>query len=107
MWQVITDLVRTGVTVFLTTQYLEEADRLADTIAVINGGVIVAQGTPAALKQQVADQRLELTMVDDAAFDPGSKCPGCRRSHCRHRGLHGQRCDRRHRRQCPTIAGRY
>ncbi|MEP6561725.1 MAG: ATP-binding cassette domain-containing protein [Nakamurella sp.] len=69
MWQVITDLVRTGVSVLLTTQYLEEADRLADTIAVINGGVIVAQGTPAMLKKQVADQRLELTMFDQSAFD--------------------------------------
>ncbi|MET0966695.1 MAG: ATP-binding cassette domain-containing protein [Nakamurella sp.] len=69
MWQVVTELVRTGVSVLLTTQYLEEADALADTIAVINGGAIVASGTPTALKQQVADQRLELTMVDRAAFN--------------------------------------
>jgi len=69
MWQVISELVRTGVSVLLTTQYLEEADALADTIAVINGGAIVASGTPTALKQQVADQRLELTMVDRAAFN--------------------------------------
>jgi ABC-2 type transport system ATP-binding protein len=68
MWQVITDLVRTGVSVFLTTQYLEEADRLADVIAVINGGVIVAQGTAAGLKQQVAEQRLELRLVDDIGY---------------------------------------
>jgi len=68
MWQVISELVRTGVSVLLTTQYLEEADALADTIAVINGGAIVALGAPAALKKQVADQRLELTMVDQAAF---------------------------------------
>jgi len=68
MWQVITELVRTGVSVLLTTQYLEEADALADTIAVINGGTIVALGAPAALKKQVADQRLELIMVDQAAF---------------------------------------
>jgi len=68
MWQVITELVRNGVSVLLTTQYLEEADALADTIAVINGGAIVALGAPAALKKQVADQRLELTMVNQAAF---------------------------------------
>ncbi|MET0966192.1 MAG: ATP-binding cassette domain-containing protein, partial [Nakamurella sp.] len=68
MWQVIAELVRTGVSVFLTTQYLEEADQLADTIAVINGGVIVARGTPAALKRQVADQRLEIRMIDQDAY---------------------------------------
>ena len=52
MWQVISDLVRTGVSVLLTTQYLEEADQLADRIAVINGGVVVAQGSPAELKNR-------------------------------------------------------
>src|SRR6478735_1671523 len=69
MWQVISDLVRTGVSVLLTTQYLEEADQLADRIAVINGGVVVAQGSPADLKNQITDQRLDLTLADAAAFD--------------------------------------
>jgi ABC-2 type transport system ATP-binding protein len=68
MWEVIAEQVRTGVSVLLTTQYLEEADQLADTIAVVEGGRVVATGTPAALKQQIADQRLDLTLADDGAF---------------------------------------
>jgi len=69
MWRILDEYVTTGVTVFLTTQYLEEADQLADHIAVMNGGSIVAQGSPAMLKAQVADQRLDITLVDDAALD--------------------------------------
>ena len=53
MWQVIEALAAEGVTVFLTTQYLEEAERLAETIAVLDGGHIIAQGTAAELKQRV------------------------------------------------------
>jgi ABC-2 type transport system ATP-binding protein len=60
MWEVITGLTAGGTTVFLTTQYLDEADRLADRIAVVDGGRIVAEGTAASLKQQVAEQRLHL-----------------------------------------------
>jgi len=69
MWRVIGDLVESGVTVFLTTQYLEEADRLADRIAVLDGGRVVADGTAAELKRQVAGHRLDLTLADPAAFD--------------------------------------
>jgi ABC-2 type transport system ATP-binding protein len=69
MWQVVSDLSTSGVTVFLTTQYLEEADRLADRIAVIDGGTVVADDTPAALKARFAQQRLELRMADSAAYD--------------------------------------
>jgi ABC-2 type transport system ATP-binding protein len=69
LWQVITELGRSGVTTVLTTQYLEEADRLADQIVVIDAGKVVAEGTPAELKQQVAGQRLELTLTSRAAFD--------------------------------------
>jgi ABC-2 type transport system ATP-binding protein len=69
MWAVITDLARSGVTVFLTTQYLEEADQLADRVAVLDGGRVVAEGTPEELKAQVAAQRLDLTLADRAAFD--------------------------------------
>jgi ABC-2 type transport system ATP-binding protein len=69
MWDVITDLVGTGVTVFLTTQYLEEADRLADRIAVIDGGRVIAEGSPAELKRRVADHRLELVLADAPAYD--------------------------------------
>ena len=56
-------------TIFLTTQYLEEADRLADRIAVLDGGRVVADGTSEALKQQVAGQRLDLVLADAAAFE--------------------------------------
>src|SRR5206468_637239 len=68
MWQVIRDLVGSGVTVFLTTQYLEEADQLADSIAVIDSGHVVAKGSSTELKQRFADQRLDLTLVDALAF---------------------------------------
>jgi ABC-2 type transport system ATP-binding protein len=69
MWQIIIGLVGSGVTVFLTTQYLEEADRLADRISVIDAGQVVAEGTPAQLKQQFAEQRLELHLTSGMAYD--------------------------------------
>jgi ABC-2 type transport system ATP-binding protein len=69
LWQVITELGGFGVTTVLTTQYLEEADRLADQIVVIDAGRVVAEGTPAELKQQVAGQRLELILTSRPAFD--------------------------------------
>ena len=62
MWDVVTGLADAGVTVFLTTQYLDEAERLADTIAVLDRGRIVAEGTARELKQRVGGARLELTM---------------------------------------------
>jgi ABC-2 type transport system ATP-binding protein len=64
MWEVIGELVADGVTVFLTTQYLEEADRLAERIALIDGGRIAVEGTPAELKRRVAGPRLDVTMAD-------------------------------------------
>jgi len=60
LWSVIRDLVAGGTTVLLTTQYLEEADQLADKIFVINHGKIIAEGTPAELKQRVGGEILEL-----------------------------------------------
>ena len=69
LWQAITELGGSGVTTVLTTQYLEEADRLADRIVVIDAGRVVAEGTPAELKQQVAGQRLELILTSRSAFD--------------------------------------
>ena len=69
VWQIITSLAGSGVTVFLTTQYLEEADQLAHRIVVLDAGRVVADGTAAQLKQRYADQRLDLTVADDAAFD--------------------------------------
>jgi ABC-2 type transport system ATP-binding protein len=68
MWDVIGELVATGVTVFLTTQYLEEADALADRIAVIDGGRVIAEGTAADLKRRVAEQRLDLVLAGPDAF---------------------------------------
>jgi ABC-2 type transport system ATP-binding protein len=68
MWQVIESLAASGVTIFLTTQYLEEADRLADRIAVLDAGRLVAEGTAAELKQRVADRRLDLTCPNTAAW---------------------------------------
>jgi ABC-2 type transport system ATP-binding protein len=81
MWQVITGLVGTGVTVFLTTQYLEEADQLADRIAVVDAGHVVAEGTPAQLKGQVAGRRLDITLVDHRTFAEVSAYLGDRAVH--------------------------
>jgi ABC-2 type transport system ATP-binding protein len=69
MWRVIEGLAASGVTIFLTTQYLEEADRLADRIAVLDAGQIIAEGTAAELKRKVAAQRLDLTAASRAAFE--------------------------------------
>jgi len=62
MWSVIEELVKGGVTLLLTTQYLEEADQLADEIAVIDHGKVIARGTSDALKKQVGGERLEIVV---------------------------------------------
>ncbi len=69
MWRVIEGLAASGVTVFLTTQYLEEADRLAGRIAVLDAGRLIAEGTAAELKRRIAAQRLDLTCPSAAAFE--------------------------------------
>ncbi len=69
MWDIVRELVATGVTVFLTTQYLEEADRLANRIALLDGGRLVAQGTPAELKRLVPGGHVRLEFESMAALD--------------------------------------
>ena len=68
MWEVIRGLVRDGVTLLLTTQYLEEADELADMIAVVDHGKIIARGTADELKSQVGGERIEVVIRDRAVI---------------------------------------
>jgi ABC-2 type transport system ATP-binding protein len=69
MWEVIRDLVSGGTTVLLTTQYLEEADQLADQIAVIDNGQVIARGTPDELKTRLGGARLEVILSSAANLD--------------------------------------
>ncbi|MCM3921048.1 ATP-binding cassette domain-containing protein [Frankia sp. AiPs1] len=66
MWEIVAELATGGRTVFLTTQYLDEADRLADRIAVVDGGRVVADGTAAQLKEQVGGRRLDVALAATA-----------------------------------------
>lgn len=65
MWSLLQELVSGGTTLLLTTQYLEEADLLADNIVVIDSGKVIAEGTADDLKSQVGGERLEITVADD------------------------------------------
>ena len=69
MWETIQELVAGGVTIFLTTQYLEEADRLAHRIGVLDRGVLVAEGSPDELKRLVPGGHVQLTFPDAAALE--------------------------------------
>jgi ABC-2 type transport system ATP-binding protein len=78
MWLTIRRLVERGTTVFLTTQYLEEADRLADRIAILHGGRVVAQGTPEELKAAVPAGLVELEFGDDDQLGAAQRALGGR-----------------------------
>jgi ABC-2 type transport system ATP-binding protein len=68
LWQIIRELVTGGVTVFLTTQYLEEADQLADRIAVLHNGTLAAEGTPDQLKRLIPGGHIRLRFTEPAAY---------------------------------------
>lgn len=76
MWTAIKNLAAHGTTILLTTQYLEEADRLADHIAVVDNGKVIAEGTAKDLKQRIGTERLELTMVRAADVAEAQKALG-------------------------------
>jgi len=73
LWHAVGELVADGVTVLLTTQYLEEADRLADRIAVFDKGSVVAAGTAAELKSKVGGERLEVRPADASRIDEAAR----------------------------------
>jgi ABC-2 type transport system ATP-binding protein len=73
MWDIVRTLVADGVTVFLTTQYLEEADQLADRVALLDHGRLVAQGTPAELKRQVPGSHVQLSFTSAADLDAAAR----------------------------------
>jgi ABC-2 type transport system ATP-binding protein len=76
MWKIINQLKDSGTTILLTTQYLEEADQLADRIVVIDGGKVIAEGTAAELKSKVGKDRLELTFADNGTMEMAAKALG-------------------------------
>ena len=73
VWETVRELVRDGVTIFLTTQYLDEADRLANRIAVLDRGRLVAQGTPAELKRLVPGGHVRLQFADAAELESAAR----------------------------------
>jgi ABC-2 type transport system ATP-binding protein len=73
MWQMIAELVADGVTIFLTTQYLEEADRLAHRVAVLDRGVLVAEGTPQELKRLAPGGHVQLSFADGDDLDRAAR----------------------------------
>jgi ABC-2 type transport system ATP-binding protein len=76
MWQIIRDLVAGGVTIFLTTQYLEEADELADRIAVLDHGRVVAEGTAEELKRRIPGGHVRLRFADPQGLDAAMRVLG-------------------------------
>jgi len=76
MWQIIRDLVAGGVTIFLTTQYLEEADKLADRVAVLDRGQLVAEGTPDELKKLAPGGHISLRFNDPTELEAAASALG-------------------------------
>jgi ABC-2 type transport system ATP-binding protein len=76
MWQIIRDLVAGGATILLTTQYLEEADQLADRIAVLDGGKLVAEGTPDELKRRIPGGHISLQFADACGLESAARILG-------------------------------
>jgi ABC-2 type transport system ATP-binding protein len=76
MWEIIRDLVRGGVTILLTTQYLEEADQLADRIAVLDQGKLVAEGTPNELKRRIPGGHILLQFTDPEGLEAATHTLG-------------------------------
>lgn len=76
MWDIIKRLMEQGTTILLTTQYLEEADQLADQIVVIDGGKVIAEGTANELKGKVGNDRLELTFKDSRTYAAATETLG-------------------------------
>ncbi|MGH3502940.1 MAG: ATP-binding cassette domain-containing protein [Nocardioidaceae bacterium] len=76
MWQIVRDLVTAGVTIFLTTQYLDEADELADRIAVLDHGRLIAQGTPGELKRIVPGAHISLQFTDVDELEAAARTLG-------------------------------
>jgi ABC-2 type transport system ATP-binding protein len=76
MWQIVRDLVASGVTIFLTTQYLDEADELADRIAVLDRGKLVAEGTPDELKRLIPGGHIRLQFADARGLEAAARALG-------------------------------
>src|SRR5262245_10722420 len=81
MWQLIRELVAGGATIFLTTQYLEEADELADQVALLDHGRLIAEGTPEELKRLVPGGHVRLQFADAGTLDYAAKALGVAASH--------------------------
>jgi ABC-2 type transport system ATP-binding protein len=73
MWQLIRELVAGGVTIFLTTQYLEEADELADQVALLDHGRLIAEGSPDALKRRIPGGHVRLQFADPDALESAAR----------------------------------
>ena len=84
VWDAVRALVAGGTTVLLTTQYLEEADQLADQVTVIDHGAVIAAGTPTALKAQIGGDRIDVVVPSSADLAGGGRAAGP--DHRRHPG---------------------